>query len=185
MTVRARFRRAIAILVAACVCSSAHALYDPKPDPALAATQGAWTGSLRYRDYQHPDRMVTLPTRLFVALSAPDALVLHYVFDDGPGKTVYSYENMRFDFAKGELAWVSGDEDRSETTYRIVSSERTPGVARIVFEGPGKGDAAGGRVRYTIELGAERMTQKKEEVDAAGVVVVRNTFTFERAAAAR
>ena len=177
-------RRLVAILIACCVALPAYALYDPKPDPSLAATQGEWTGSLMYRDYRRPDRMVTLPTRLFVALSAPDTLVLHYVFDDGPGKTVYSYERIRFDFAKNELGWVTGDEARSETTYRIVSTERTADTTRIVFEGPGKGDAASGKVRFTIELGAQRVTQKKEEIDAAGGIVVRNTFTFGRVASA-
>ena len=94
----------------------AFALYDAKPEPTFAAIQGEWRGTLAYRDYNQtsqkaasasanaPEKMVTPNTTLFLALAAPNALTLHYVFDDGPGKTVYSYERMNFDFEKNELA---------------------------------------------------------------------------------
>src|SRR4051812_33385690 len=58
----------------------AFALYDAKPDGALAAVQGEWRGALTYPDYSEPKRMVPLPPRLLVALSAPNELVLHYAF---------------------------------------------------------------------------------------------------------
>ncbi|MGH8238576.1 MAG: hypothetical protein ACREXP_16350, partial [Steroidobacteraceae bacterium] len=96
------------LVAAACLwAGAASALYDPAPDAAFAAVQGAWKGSLTDRDYSKPDRLVTLPTRLFVALGSPNQLVLHFVFDDGPAKTVYSYERMQFDFASNELTWSS------------------------------------------------------------------------------
>jgi hypothetical protein len=60
-----------------CLASgSASALYNPAPDPSLAAVQGEWVGTLTYRDYSQPDKMVTLPTRVFIALGAPSELVL-------------------------------------------------------------------------------------------------------------
>ncbi len=156
----------------------AHALYDPKPDASLALAQGEWIGSLTYRDYQRPDRTVTLPTRVFAALGAPDTLVLHYVFDDGPGKTVYSYESLRFDFAHDALTWTTGDAERTGTAYRIVSVDRQPALTRVVFEGTGKD---GGRVRHTVEFEERRLMLKKEEIDASGNALLRNTFLFRRA----
>lgn len=171
--------RGTLLALALCVVSPAHALYDATPDAALAVAQGEWAGSLTYRDYQRPDRLVTLPTRLFVALAAPDTLVLHYVFDDGPGKTVYSYESIRLDVAKNQLTWTTDDGDRTGTDYRIVSFDRGTARTRVIFEGAAKDD---GRVRVTIEIEAQRLTFRKEEIDAAGAAVLRNTFDFRRAA---
>ena len=175
-TVLAPFARA-ALLAFACTAMPAHALYDPQPDASLALAQGEWVGSLTYRDYQRPDRMVTLPTRLFAALAAPDTLTLHYVFDDGPGKTVFSYESIKIDVAKGALTWTTGDADRTGTVYRIVSLDRQPALTRLVFDGAGK-DA--GQVRVTIEVGPMTLTLKKEEIDAAGAASLRNSFAFRR-----
>jgi len=171
----------LARLVLALMCWTAalpaYALYDPKPDASLSVAQGDWAGSLTYRDYQGADRMVTLPTRLFVALGAPDTLVCHYVFDDGPGKTVYSYESVRFDFANHALTWTTGDADRTAKVYRIVSVDRQPSMTRVIFEGPGKDE---GRVRFTMEIEAQRLMMRKEEIDAAGASLLRNTFSFQR-----
>jgi hypothetical protein len=171
----------LARLVLALMCWAAalpaHALYDPKPDASLSIAQGDWIGSLTYRDYRGADKMVTLPTRLFVALGAPDTLVFHYVFDDGPGKTVYSYESIRFDFAGSTLTWTTGDAERTGKVYRIVSVDRQPSITRVIFEGPGK-DA--GQVRITIGIETQRLMMQKEEIDVAGVSLLRNAFSFQR-----
>jgi hypothetical protein len=179
---RALFARVVLVALAMGVVLPAHALYDPRPDASLALAQGECVGSLTYRDYQQPDRMVTLPTRLFAALGAPDTLVLHYVFDDGPGNTVFSYESVRFDFARNALTWTTGDADRTGTDYRIVSVDRQPTLTRLVFEGMAKDE---GRVRVTIEVEAERLLLRKEEIDASGNALLRNTFAFRRAPLSR
>ena len=175
---RAVLVRVVLVALAWCAVLPAHALYDPQPDESLALAQGEWIGSLTYRDYQRPDRLVTLPTRLFVALGAPDTLVLHYVFDDGPGKTVFSYESIRFDFPNSALTWTSSDAGRTGTDYHIVSVDRQATLARVVFEGASKDD---GRFRFTIEVEAQRLMLKKEEIDAAGYALLRSTFLFRRA----
>lgn len=69
-------RPTLILLVTAALAGPALALYDAKPDEALAASQGAWTGSLTYRDYSQPDRLVALPVKRFVALAGPDVLEL-------------------------------------------------------------------------------------------------------------
>lgn len=174
----ARAARLALFLASWGVALPALALYDPRPDESLARAQGQWVGSLTYRDYQRPDRMVTLPTRLFAALGAPDTLVLHYVFDDGPGKTVYSYESLRVDLAKQVVTWTTGDEDRVGREYRIVSFDRQPALTRVVFEGAA---ADHGTVRVTIEIDPQRLLLRREEIDAAGGALLRNTFAFHRA----
>ncbi|RZL36886.1 MAG: hypothetical protein EOP35_10025 [Rubrivivax sp.] len=153
----------------------AFALYDPKPDGALAAVQGEWRGALTYRDYSEPKRMVTLPTRLLIALSAPDELVLHYAFSDGPAKTVYSYERMRFDVAGREVTWASG-QDAKAAVYRITADDTTGEVRSLLFE-----RRDGSQVnRFTMRLSALALTLAKDEIDDAGVASFRNKFEFSR-----
>lgn len=155
----------------------AWALYDPKPVEALDAVQGRWQGTLSYRDYSRPDRMVSLPTTLFIALAAPDELVLHYRFADGPGKTVYSYERMKFDFTARQVSWVSGSADRSETVAQITADTQAGPLRRIVFEHEAKGQTQ----RYTLELAAESLSLQKEELTAGAPALLRNRFSFQRA----
>lgn len=154
------------------------AAYDPQPEPVLAAVLGEWRGALTYRDYSQPERMVTLPTRLFVSALAPDELALHFVYDDGPGKTVYSYERLRFEFASQTLVWISGAVERTALVGRIVTSVTDSAVKRYVV------DTTKDRMltRFTFELGAANLTMKKDEIDAAGQALMRNRYAFTRPA---
>jgi hypothetical protein len=168
--------RAALLLLALLPAVPALALYDPAPDKALAALQGNWRGTLTYRDYTSPDRMVTLPTRLAVALAAPTDLTLHFVYDDGPGKTVYSYERMQFDFARSELRWTTGSTQPTTRAYRIVS-DRSAGDAReLVVERP----SDSGRDRYVLQLAADRFEAIKTEISAAGDETFRNRYIYSR-----
>lgn len=154
----------------------AWALYDPAPDASLAAVQGEWKGSLTYRDYSEPDRMVTLPTRVFVALASPQGLVLHYVFDDGPAKTVYSYERMRFDVAAKRVTWTTGTSKPRASTDRIVSDTSVSGVRTLVFEHR----QAKGVDRFTLSLGARELNLGKDEIDRKGATTFRDKYVFTR-----
>jgi len=149
---------------------------DPKPEPPLAAVLGEWRGTLTYRDPGTPDRTVTLNTKLFISAVAPDEIALHYVFDDGPGKTVYGYERMRFEFASNTLLWISGAVEKTALVGRIISSDSATGVSRYVV------DTTKDRAltRYTLEFGARSLTLKKDEVDSNGQVVTRNRYAFTR-----
>ncbi|HKS56206.1 MAG TPA: hypothetical protein VJS12_13025 [Steroidobacteraceae bacterium] len=171
--------RAQAILFAVlCFGSgSAGALYNPAPDAGLAAVQGEWTGTLTYRDYEKPDKMVTLPTKLFIALGAPNELVLHFAYDDGPSKTVYSYERMQFDFSAKQLTWSSlGDEDPPTKCRISEEAQEQPAGRRMTCEQADKGKVE----RYELVLTPQRLTISKEEIDAAGKSVLRNRYQFSR-----
>ena len=169
--------RALLLACALLLSVPAHALYDPAPDALLVQMQGEWHGTLTYSDYSEAGKMVTLPTRVYIAPAAPDSLTLHYVFDDGPGKTVYSYENMRFDLAGNAVTWRSGASETSQTVSRIVSSVQDGDVQRLVFERKDDGDT----LRYTLETGANLLVLQKEEVGADGVAQFRNRYAFTRA----
>jgi hypothetical protein len=155
-----------------------HALYDPPPEPAIVAAEGEWTGTLRYRDYQHPDRFETLPTRTTIVLSAPDTLTLHAVYDDGPEKTVHSYEQMRFDLANKQLIWRYGLKADDNGRYDIVANAREGDCHRFTAERRENDSKA--LSRYTIALCATRIEFVKDEVDAQGVSLERSRTMLSR-----
>jgi hypothetical protein len=168
--------RALLLACGLLLSAPVFALYDPAPDAMLVQMQGEWQGTLTYSDYSEAGKRVTLPTTLYVAPASPDSLTLHYVFDDGPGKTVYSYEHMRFDPARNEVTWRSGINETSETRSRIVSSVQDGDVRRLVFERVEEGDT----LRYTLETGPDVLVLQKDEVGADGVAQFRNRYEFKR-----
>lgn len=169
-------QRRILLVSLACLCiRPAFALYDEKPEESLAVVQGEWRGSLTYRDYSEPKRMVTLPTRLFIALSAPNELVLQYMFDDGPSKTVYSYERMSFNFAGHEVTWTSGQKAKALICH-ITSDDTNGEVRSLVFEQRDGSEIT----RFTMVLSGRTLTLAEDEVDAAGALSFRNRYAFSR-----
>lgn len=169
-------RRSLLAATAILAPAPVFALYDPKPSELLVFAAGAWTGTLTYRDWSNPDKQVTLACRVSVALSAPEELTLFYVFDDGPGKTVYSYERMSFDFQAGSLSWLSGIAKPSTSRYSITGSNSGPDDARILFE-----RSTEGRIdRYTLALGRSALSMSKVEHAASGAQTLRNTYRLRR-----
>ncbi|HEX4872603.1 MAG TPA: hypothetical protein VFV27_09840 [Nevskiaceae bacterium] len=152
------------------------ALYDPVPDASLTAVEGEWQGSLTYRDYQDASREVTLPTRLWISLGAADRLVLHFVFDDGPAKTVHSYDSLRLDTAAGAVHWQSGE--KAATRYTLLSDQREGSARELVFEA----NDDNGHRRYTLRLAADAIDWRKEEIAADGSRLQRNRYRFQRPA---
>lgn len=163
------------LLIGLFAAAPSQALYDPAPDVALAAIEGDWTGTLTYRDYSPPHGLVTLPTRLFVALQSGDELALHYVYDDGPGKTVHSYESLRFQFAEKQVTWSSGVK-RETTVGRIVTDTTDASIRRVVVETTD----ADGRSRHTFEFAPDRLRMSKDEINANGASTMRDAYEFRR-----
>lgn len=167
-----------ALLAALCIAPTgrAFALYDPKPSAALALAPGAWRGSLTYRDWSNPDKLVTLPCTLAVALTGPEELALYYVFDDGPGKVVYSYDRMAFDFAAASLAWTSGTAKPTTSSYRVTEVLGGSDAASVRFE-----RSVDARTeRFRLSLTKRDWTLSKVEVAADGTETFRNRYEFVR-----
>ena len=173
-------RRSVLLPLGVLAVGPALALYDPKPSEPLAQAAGPWRGTLTYRDYQDPKKLVTLPTTLLATFTAPEELALFYVFDDGPGKTVYSYERMRFDFATQELRWSSGSTRPEQSTYTITSCVATPEASRITFDTVNQPNAA----RYVFELAARSWVLTKFEISATGEETLRNRYELKKVWAA-
>lgn len=166
------------LAAALCLPLAGWAASSLAPDASLLAIQGAWRGELRYRDYRS-DKQVTLPSRLYVTLLGPSTIALALIYDDGPGKTVYAYEQMKFHFEHSEMHWLSGGDatggNISGTALRIVLDTVSPTGRKLVLEAPEKDFLA----RYTLDFGSAALILQKEEI-RNGQPLLRNRHTFSR-----
>lgn len=169
-------RRTLLLALGSIAASPAKALYDPKPIALLDRAPGRWVGSLTYRDYQKPDKMVTLKTAMIVSLAAPNELILYYVFDDGPGKTVYSYERMSFDLAANRLIWDSGTSKPDHSEYKITATEVLEAKSSLVFEK--KSETRNDKC--FLEITTSNWSLVKYEISAEGTENLRSKYEFER-----
>ena len=144
------------------VFTPARALYDPKPVEPLAQFEGAWTGSLTYKDYQDPTRQVTLPTQMFVALAEPGKLALHYVYDDGPKKIVHSYEALSIDLAAKTALWTE-ELNKPPVAYRVISAQTNASTGELV-----------------LVLEADATDPKKPALAQERIEISPNSLHFER-----
>lgn len=112
---------------------------------------GEWSGVLEYRDYQPPHGRVSLPTKLSVtaAPNDPATLLLRFVYDDGPGKTVKSASRLALDLSARRLVWSSEGKPSTPTDiYELIES--SPAGDRLVFLGQSTDDNKPSRIRYTF-----------------------------------
>lgn len=168
--------RTLVLALAVFAAAPAGALYDSKPNALLKPAIGRWTGTLTYRDYQQPDKMVTLNTTMTATLAGPNQLSLYYVFDDGPGKIVYSYETLQIDSDAKQLVWISGADKPERSTYTITASSLVDGKGTVAFENKSEH----GINRYHLELSAAQWLLEKNEVDSTGESRLRNRYQFKR-----
>jgi hypothetical protein len=172
-------RRTALAALAGAAAGPALALYDPPLAQALVWAPGTWAGTLTYRDWSQPDRLVTLRCRMFVAPTAPDAIALYYRFDDGPGKTVHGYDTMAFDFPAATLRWASGTAKPEVQQHQLSSVAAGADESRIGFE-----RAAGAGVdRHTLQISRRGWLLEKTEFPASGAPVFRNRYELVRSEA--
>lgn len=102
--------RALLLSAALAVVSSfAQPALSQQPVSELAAAlRGNWVGVLEYRDYSEPagsTKRVDLPT--WLSISGDAAQSWHYIYDDGPTKTVQEDDSVVFDPAKQSFSEAS------------------------------------------------------------------------------
>lgn len=147
----------------------------------LANAEGEWAGTLTYKDYSHPDKRVTLPTMLFVARTAPDEIAMHYVFDDGPGKIVHSYERIRFDLANNRASWTSGPKGESARDYRISARAMDGNTYRITLDrGERNEKDEPVRLRYELAFDPHGLNFLHEDATGTAPLAFRNRYQLER-----
>lgn len=172
------FRRLAALLLcSACfLLPPAQAAHPAAPLAEIAVAAGSWQGKLLYNDYASPGNMVTLPTALHVSLSQPDTLVLYFIYDDGPGKIVYGYDQMQFDLKAGLVNWRSGDDGTASQRYQITAVQRQPSGTQFTLSR--QADAL--QIRYLLTIAASSIVMEKTEVAAASRAVFRHRYEFSR-----
>ncbi len=152
----------------------------------LAPSTGVMRGVLEYRDYTS-ERRVTLPTVVHLSpIGASGAFRQRTIYDDGPGKTLYSSESIR---VRGSR-WIEGSGDpagieTSGTTLQIVSRRRTAEGEVFVLRGRGVDDGAPVEFRYTVTLGASVVRRLKEFRRRGGAWEYRHEYRLARSADAR
>ncbi len=176
--------RAIAIIKLLLTLSCAfpiasYALYDPAPPAALATIEGPWQGTLQYRDYQPPNKRVTLPVRLYVAAASPNELTLHYIFDDGPNKIVHSYDRMMIDIEAGRVRF-SGLKADNVSTAKIVSSKATDEVWEVVAERTEETKGVVEIIRYRLRMGKYTFEALKTAGPKGAEGEFKNEYLFKR-----
>lgn len=172
------FRRLAALLLcSACfLLPPAQAAHPAAPLAEIAVAAGSWQGKLLYNDYASPGNMVTLPTALHVSLSQPDTLVLYFIYDDGPGKIVYGYDQMQFDLKAGLVNWRSGDDGTATQSYQITAVQRQSGGTQFTLSR----QADSLQIQYVLTIAASSIVMEKTEIAPASPAVFRHRYEFSR-----
>ena len=151
----------------------AFALYEPAPLDLFKHLPGTWRGALTYRDWSPPHRLVSLPCTLYAALTSPREASLFFVFQDGPGKVVYSYDRWTVDASGDALAWASGDD---RTAYALAAAPSNGGVTAFTLSR----EANGKIFRQDVSISPTAWRIQKVELMADGSEEFRNGYELMR-----
>lgn len=150
------------------------------------ALLGQWTGVLEYRDYSEPPgstKRVQLPTWLTVTKEA-GVLTEHFVYDDGPGKTVESSQTITLDV--GSKTYTEQEASKPAQTSRVAGFETLKdGRGEIILLGHGLDNSKLAETRTTLTI-RRNLLSWLDEVRPANTqepFTFRHRYTFTRAVA--
>ncbi len=150
----------------------------------LAPTVGVMRGVLEYRDYGN-GRRVLLPTVVHTApIGQTAAFRQRTVYDDGPGNTIYSTEQLQIvgdQWIEGAAA-ADGGMPEGRRVLRIVSRRRTPEGLVLVLRGRGMDDNQPVEFRYTVTLARSVQRRLKEFRRPGQAWQYRHEYRFGRGA---
>lgn len=161
--------------VSVLAASLAIAADSPTPDAAFAAVQGAWDGTLQYRDDAAASKAATLPTRLTATLGASNELVLQFTYAGGPPAVEHSFDRLTIDDAANTVTWTTQDDAAGPRVHDITADSAAGATRQLVFERP-EGDR---RVRYTLVLAPLDLQLSKVEVASDGALDYRDWRTYD------
>jgi hypothetical protein len=144
---------------------------------------GQWTGVLEYRDYSEPPtstKRVQLPTWLTITPSG-ESLSEHFIYDDGPTKTVEETDLVTLDIAAS--TYSETDNGKPAQVYRVTGYDKLKsGRGEIILTATTTDDDKPAETRITLTIRRNLLTWL-EEVRPAGSsepFVFRHRFTFTR-----
>ena len=143
---------------------------------------GHWSGTLTYKDYRDPTRRVTLPTLLDISHERDSAaLRLVFTYDDGPGKTVYSYDRLAFDASGAVMTWDDTAAVKPQTfavtAYRV---DLAAGLIHLVAETEGEDNDKPATLRETIMIARDSVRILKTVRPRGEEFGFRHEYRFER-----
>jgi hypothetical protein len=154
-----------------------------RTESPLAPIAGLMLGELQYRDYQSGGR-VLLPTwQHFAPMAEPGAARTpayreRVVYDDGPGNTIYSTNEIRV----AGRRWIEGEASGKPDTLRIVTQKRVGANTVLTLLGRGMDDNQRVEFRYTVTLGARVSKRLKQFRLPGGEWEYRHEYRFAREA---
>jgi Peptidase family S41 len=143
----------------------------------LAAAHGVMHGELEYRDYSDGTR-TKIPSWVHIApIGRSGSFRLRTIYDDGPGKTLYSTEVVQIDGDR----WIEQSDDAPDT-LRIMSRSRTTEGTVFVLRGRGMDDRKAVEFRYTVTVGPSVYRRLKEFREPGKAFAYRHEYRYRRAA---
>lgn len=147
------------------------------------ALLGDWTGLLEYRDYSEPPtstRRVQLPTWLSISPSGA-SLTEHFIYDDGPAKTVDSTNTLSLDIATA--TYTETPTGKPAQVYKVTGYDTLKsGKGDLVLTGPGTENDKPTETRITLTI-RRNLFSWIDETRPAGSTepfVFRHRYTFTR-----
>jgi C-terminal processing protease CtpA/Prc len=141
---------------------------------------GRWTGTLTYRDYKTEARE-TLPTQLEVTPQG-SGMAFHFVYDDGPGKTVEGRQTVTID-PDHKTYTVQDQPDQPGQVFNLTGLEaflHHGGTGVLALAGTGIDAGQPAEVRNTITLNKRSLTILHETRHPGGEFMFRNCYRFMR-----
>ena len=114
-----------------------------------------------------------------VAAAAPKEVTIHYVFNDGPNKTVHSYDRLLID-AENAVVKFSGLKADDVNIANIVSTHVQDEVWEIVAERSEESKGVTTVVRYRLKLGKSLFEVLKTAGPKGAEGEFRNAYVFRR-----
>jgi hypothetical protein len=148
------------------------------------ALTGNWTGVLEYRDYSEPatsTKRVQLPTWLTIT-PANSAQTWHYIYDDGPTKTVEETDTLTFDPTAS--TYTESDNNKPPHTFKVTGyPELRTGRGQLILLGAGTDNNKPAETRITLTIRRNLLTLLEETRPANSTdrFAFRHSFTFTRA----
>ena len=145
---------------------------------------GSWTGVLEYRDYSEPatsPRRVQLPTWLTIT-TANSSQAWHYLYDDGPTKTVEETDTLSFDPAAS--SYTESDNGKPPHTFKVTGyPELRAGKGQLILTGPGTDNDKPSETRITLTIRRNLLTilEETRPAGSSDPFAFRHSFCFTRA----
>jgi hypothetical protein len=149
------------------------------------ALVGDWVGVLEYRDYSEPagsSKRVQLPTWLAISPGG-SGLGLHFVYDDGPAKTVVEDDVWTFDAVGGSFS--EAENGKAAQVYAVTGfAGLKSGRGELVMTGRtvDNDKPAESRITLTVRRNLVAWTEEVRPVGSGEGFVFRHRFVFTRAA---